>query len=60
MAVAELTIFGWYDKETIVRDIIVPDPEAKSLFGIKNCSLHREPFRIFSLLREPMVIQLTH
>ena len=59
MAVAELTIFGWHDKETIMRDIIVSDPEAKSLFGINNCSLHREPFPIFSLLREPMVIQLT-
>ena len=59
MAVAELTIFGWHDKETIMRDIILSDPEAKSLFGIKNCSLHREPFLIFSLLREPMVIQTT-
>ena len=59
MAVAELTISGWHDKETIMRDIIESDPEAKSLFGINNCSLHREPFLIFSLLREPMVIQLT-
>ena len=33
MAVAELTIFGWHDKETIMRDIILSDPEAKSLFG---------------------------
>lgn len=58
MAVAELTIFGRRDIEAIMRDIIVSDPEAKSLFGMNNCSLHCEPFLIFSLMREPMVVQL--
>ena len=58
MAVAETTVFWWYDIEAIVRNIILTDPEAKCLFGIDDCSLHREPLFVFGLLREPMILQL--
>lgn len=58
MAVAEPTVFGRHRKEGIMRDIILTDPEAKSLFGINDCSLHRESFCVLDFLREPIIIEL--
>ena len=58
MAVAEPTVFGRHRKEEIMRDIILTHPEAKSLFRINDCSLHRESFFVFAFLREPIIIEL--